>query len=303
MLGKIVKGIAGFYYVCDESGTVYACRAKGIFRKNAQKPLVGDDVCFEILDEAEHEGNVTELLPRRSELIRPAVSNIDQAVIVAAVQAPDFNMHLVNRFLVLMESFGLPSLLCITKCDLAGDMHILDELKQPYSEYPVCLISNRDGFPEDGYDRLKALLRGKTTVFAGASGAGKSTLINRLCPGAGMQTGEVSAKIGRGRHTTRHTELFFMEENTYILDTPGFTSLDISGISREDLELCFPEFSPYLGECRFRGCSHISEPSCRIKSAVTEGRIHPARFEDYVAFYDEVKDIPEYIRRQNAGKI
>lgn len=294
MQGRIIKGIAGFYYVQAENEQQYECKAKGIFRKDHQKPLVGDEVHIEILDEEEKKGSIVELLPRRSELFRPAVANIDQAIIVFACKDPEPNFNLLDRFLVLMEKRSVPVILCFTKSDLA-DSEFRQNAESIYekSGYQVCFTDYSD-FECEGYKKLEHLLKGKVTAFAGPSGVGKSTLVNHLCPKAGMDTGEVSEKIRRGKHTTRHSEIFYLGEQTFLFDTPGFSSLDVLSLEKEELELLFPEFEPFLGECRFTGCSHISEPSCRIKQAVEDGIISSQRYESYKAFYKELNAVKKY---------
>lgn len=294
MQGKIIKGIAGFYYVQAENESQYECKAKGIFRKDHKKPLVGDEVTIEVLDEEEKKGSITELLPRRSELFRPAVANIDQAVIVFACREPEPNFNLLDRFLVLMEKRNVPVILCFTKADLATE-EFKKEVQMIYEPagYPVCFTDYHD-FEGEGHKKLFHLLSGKVTAFAGPSGVGKSTLVNHFCPEAGMDTGEVSEKIKRGKHTTRHSEIFYLGHQTFLFDTPGFSSLDVLSLEKEELELLFPEFSPYLGKCRFTGCSHISEPSCGIKEAVQNEKISQNRYESYTAFYKELNAVRRY---------
>lgn len=292
MTGKIIKGIAGFYYVHVEGKGVYACRAKGIFRNVHMKPLVGDNVCIDILDEQEMEGNVTKILPRKNELIRPAVANIDQALIIFAIVKPDPNFNLLDRFLILMERQELPCIICFNKQDIASEAE-RESLKKAYETcgYRVLFIS---AVKQDGMEKLKSLLNGKTTTVAGPSGVGKSTIINCLQPEAKMETGSISRKIERGKHTTRHSEIIALGEETYIMDTPGFTSLNISEILKEELAVYYPEFRKYEPYCRFRGCAHINEPDCRVKEAVARGDISLVRYENYKMLYQELKDIKRY---------
>ena len=223
MQGKIIKGIAGFYYVHVESYGVYECKAKGIFRKNHTKPLVGDDVEVDILDEAEMLGNIREILPRKSALIRPAVANVDQALIIFAIVKPNPNFNLLDRFLIRMERQNLPTIICFNKQDIAT-LEEKEALRKAYETcgYQVLFIS---ALEQEGLEQVKELLTGKTTTVAGPSGVGKSSLINQLAPKAQMETGDISRKIERGKHTTRHSEIIALGENTYIVDTPGFTSL------------------------------------------------------------------------------
>ena len=233
MQGKIIKGIAGFYYVQAENESQYECKAKGIFRKDHKKPLVGDEVTIEVLDEEEKKGSITELLPRRSELFRPAVANIDQAVIVFACREPEPNFNLLDRFLVLMEKRNVSVILCFTKADLAT-AEFKKEVQMIYEPagYPVCFTDYHD-FEGEGHKKLLHLLSWKVTAFAGPSGVGKSTLVNHFCPEAGMDTGEVSEKIKRGKHTTRHSEIFYLGHQTFLFDTPGFSSLDVLSLEKE----------------------------------------------------------------------
>ena len=292
MQGKIIRGIAGFYYVHVVESGVYECKAKGIFRKDGIKPLVGDDVEIEILDEKDMEGNIMQILPRRNDLIRPAVANIDQALVVFAAAKPKPHFQLLDRFLVMMESKEIPAILCFNKSDIVDDAEIAS-LKEIYENcgYPLLFTSAKE---ETNIDELKELLRGKTTAIAGPSGVGKSSLINQLQSGVKMETGSISRKIERGKHTTRHSELIVLEDGSYIMDTPGFSSLYVGDIEKEELKYCFPEFSAYEGKCRFNGCSHIHEPGCAVQEAVEEGKIHRMRYEDYTFLYRELQEKKRY---------
>ena len=245
MQGKIIKGIAGFYYVNVVEFGVYECKAKGIFRKEKQKPLVGDNVEIEVLDEETMTGNITALLPRKNELIRPAVANIDQALVVFAVTRPSPHFNLLDRFLVMMERQDIPVVLCFNKEDIAEDEQV-EKLRSVYEGcgYPCVFTS---ALEERNIEKIKELLKGKTTVIAGPSGVGKSSLINILNPDAKMETGDISSKIERGKHTTRHSELFTIAQDSYIMDTPGFSSLYVNDFEKEELKYYFPEFDPYEG--------------------------------------------------------
>ncbi len=293
MQGKIIRGIAGFYYVyCEEREKIYECKAKGVFRKNNQKPLPGDDVELEILDEEKEKGNISRILPRKNSLIRPAVANIDQALVIFAAASPEPNKNLLDRFLVMMEKQGIPSVVCFNKKDLVSKEQ-MEELKAPYEAagYPVLFVSARE---KEGIHELKQVLSGKTTTVAGPSGVGKSSLINELQDGIFMQTGEISSKIERGRHTTRHTELIPVEEGTFILDTPGFSSIQLFDMEKEELGNYFPEIKERMFDCRFTGCAHYKEPDCAVTRAVKEGKIGKSRYENYILLYEELKDKKKY---------
>ena len=292
MQGKIIKGIAGFYYVYVEGHGTYECKAKGIFRKDHVKPLVGDDVIVDVLDEGDMLGNIRTILPRRSALVRPAVANVDQALIIFAIVKPNPNFNLLDRFLIRMERQDLPTIICFNKQDIAS-VQEKEALRESYETcgYQVLFIS---ALENEGVEQVRELLNGKTTTVAGPSGVGKSSLINQLSPKANMETGEISVKIERGRHTTRHSEIIALGEETYIVDTPGFTSLDISEITKEELGQYYPEFVQYEPYCKFSGCAHISEPSCGVKDAVAEGKISKVRYENYKVLYQELKDMKRY---------
>ena len=292
MQGKIVKGISGFYYVHVVGTGIYECKAKGVFRNRKVKPLVGDNVEIVVLDEEKHLGNVEEILPRKNELIRPAVSNIDMALVIFAAAKPDPNFNLLDRFLCMMEYQKVPVTICFNKCDLVSEEE-KENLQKIYAPagYDILFTSVKTG---ENIDRLKELLAEKTTTVAGPSGVGKSSLINELQTDVRMQTGAISDKIGRGKHTTRHSEIISIGQDTYIMDTPGFSSMDLPGFEKEDLWTCYPEFVPYEPECRFIGCSHIGEPDCGVKNALAEGKISRVRYDNYVMLYDEMKNIRKY---------
>ena len=292
MQGKIVKGISGFFYVHVVGTGIYECKAKGVFRNRKVKPLVGDNVEIVVLDEEKHLGNVEEILPRKNELIRPAVSNINMALVIFAAAKPDPNFNLLDRFLCMMEYQKVPVTICFNKCDLVSEEE-KENLQKIYAPagYDILFTSVKTG---ENIDRLKALLAEKTTTVAGPSGVGKSSLINELQTDVRMQTGAISDKIGRGKHTTRHSEIISIGQDTYIMDTPGFSSMDLPGFEKEDLWTCYPEFVPYEPECRFIGCSHIGEPDCGVKNALAEGKISRVRYDNYVILYEEMKNIRKY---------
>ncbi len=292
MQGKIVKGISGFYYVHVVESGIYECKAKGIFRQQKMKPLVGDDVEIDIISEEKKTGNVAAILPRKNALIRPAVAHVDQALLIFAAASPNPNFNLLDRFLVMMGRQDVPVILCFNKCDL-----ITEEQQQEIAsiyEASGCKILFVSAKKELGLKELQEILEGKTTTVAGPSGVGKSSLINLLAPEACMETGEISKKIERGRHTTRHAELIQLKGDGYIMDTPGFSSLYLPEMEKEELQDCYPEFAAFEPYCRFQGCSHISEPDCGVKEALSEGKIHPVRYENYCQLYGELKDRKKY---------
>lgn len=289
MRGKIIKGIAGFYLV-DCGGEVLTCKARGLFRKRGEKPLVGDLAEVEAAQTSESEANIVTLLPRKNRLIRPAVSNVDQALVVMAVRTPDPQFYLLDQYLVTMELQEIPAAILFTKEDL--DRGELADYRSRYETagYPVFSVSAENG---SGLEALRAHLAGKTTVLAGPSGVGKSTLTNLLCPTANMETGELSRKNLRGKQTTRHTELFCLGENSYLLDTPGFTAVEVWG-DTEAFKQAFPEIRALEGQCRFTGCNHRAEPDCAVKAAVARGEIAASRYESYRKMAEESAERRKY---------
>ena len=292
MQGKIIKGIAGFYYVNVVESGVYECKAKGVFRKEKIKPLVGDNVRIEILDEENKTGNIVEIFPRKNELIRPAVANIDQALVVFAVTKPTPPFNLLDRFLVMMERKEIPVVLCFNKKDIATSPEIA-ELEAIYEKcgYPIVFTS---ALEQENIEEIRRLLLKKTTAIAGPSGVGKSSLINLLQNQVQMETGTISRKIERGKHTTRHSELIAVDADSYIMDTPGFSSLYVNDFEKEELKYYFREFASYEGQCRFQGCDHVHEPGCAVKEALEEGKIHPIRYKNYLEMYTELKEKKRY---------
>lgn len=292
MQGKIVKGISGFYYVHVVETGIYECKAKGAFRNQKVKPLVGDNVEIAVVDEEKKKGNVEKILPRKNELIRPAVSNIDMALVIFAAAKPDPNFNLLDRFLCMMEYQKVPVTICFNKCDLITEEQKkeLEDIYKP-AGYDIIFTSAKQEINLEG---LKELLKGKTTAVAGPSGVGKSSLINQLQDSVYMETGTISEKIERGKHTTRHSEIIPLGDEAYIMDTPGFSSMDVPGFEKEDLWTCYPEFLPHEPYCKFQGCSHINEPNCGVKDALAEGGISPVRYENYKLLYEELKQIKKY---------
>ncbi len=292
MQGKIIKGIAGFYYVHVREAGIFECRAKGIFRKEKIKPLAGDNVEIDIISQKEQTGNIIRILPRNNALVRPAVANVDQALVIFAVDKPKPNFNLLDRFLIMMEQQQVETVICFNKQDLAKEEE-LHRLRQMYEScgYRILFASavNRQGL-----DQLFQVLDQKTTTVAGPSGVGKSSLINLLQPKAAMETGAISEKIERGRHTTRHSQLIHIQDRTYMIDTPGFSSLDLTGIEAQELKDYFREFGEYEPCCRFQGCSHVKEPDCGVKQALEEGKISLSRYENYTILYEELKNRKKY---------
>ncbi len=293
MKGKIIKGIAGFYYVhTPENDIIYECKAKGIFRNQKIKPLVGDDAEINTDDQPEGKGTIIDILPRRNELIRPAVANIDQAMVVFAAAEPCPNLNLLDRFLIIMQKQRIDTVVCFNKMDIVnhGEIFLLEQAYQKCG----CKVLFASMLQKSGVLPLSELLRGKTTVLAGPSGVGKSTFINLIQPKANMETGNISEKIKRGKHTTRHSELIFVEKDTYIMDTPGFSSLYINDLTKEELKDYFAEFHELEEECRFNGCFHINEPGCAVKEALHNKMISKSRYDNYVLLYEELKSQKRY---------
>ena len=293
MQGKIVKGIAGFYYVHVAESGIYECKAKGAFRNQKVKPLVGDNVRLEVLDEEQKRVTLAgEYCPGKMSLIRPAVAKYDQALVIFAAAKPKPNFNLLDRFLILMQYQKVPAVVCFNKQDMV-DAEELQLLKNTYESagYQVIFTS---AAKEEGIQAVRDLLKGKTTTVAGPSGVGKSSLINLLSPEAEMETGDISRKIERGKHTTRHSELFALDENTFICDTPGFSSIYLPEMEKEELGIYFPEIAEYEPFCRFQGCAHIHEPGCGVKEALEEKKISPIRYDNYKLLYEELKDKRRY---------
>ena len=285
--GKIIKGIGGFYYVDTEKG-IYECRARGIFRKNKITPLVGDRVSISVVDEENKKGVVEEIEKRDTELVRPPIANVDKALIVFAIKNPAPNLSLLDRFIVLAEKENLEIVIVFTKVDLDADGELLEELKSIYevSGYKVIPVSNKLKL---NIDKIKEELKENTVVFAGPSGVGKSSLLNEVDKNFELKTGEVSDKIKRGKHTTRHAELLKLECGGMVADTPGFSSLTLDDIDESELKEYFIEFDKH-DDCRFGSrCIHENEPSCAVKEAVENGDISKKRYESYIQLLNEIR--------------
>lgn len=281
MKGKIIKGIGGFYYVKTDEGII-ECKARGKFRHKSLKPMVGDNVKIKIEN---GKGTIEDIDERTSKLIRPTVANVTQAFVVFAVKNPDLNFDLLNRFLVLCESNNIKVIVALNKIDLVNEEE-KENLKKRINSigYEVLFINAKRGI---GVKDLKERLSNNVTVLCGPSGAGKSTLINTLTDKEHMETGEVSEKIGRGKHTTRHSELIEVSDG-YIVDTPGFSTLDVNFINKEELRYCFPDFEKFNNSCKYRGCLHYKEPGCAVKDAVENGEINKYRYEFYIRTLEEI---------------
>lgn len=284
--GKIIKGIAGVYSVNTEDDKIYSCKAKGVFRKEGIKPVIGDDVTIDVISESDLEGNIIEIAGRKNQMIRPAVSNIDQALIVAALKNPDPNFYMLDKLILHFKQQDIPIILCFNKEDIAGKDSVSEYISL-YEGSGIKTIVTSAG-TNQGIDELKALLDNKTTCIAGPSGVGKSTIINSLQDNVCMATGDISNKLKRGKHTTRHSEIIPISHETYIIDTPGFTSIDVFNISHDELKDYYEEFKPYEN-CYFTPCSHIHEPKCGVRDALSEGRISKARYDNYCHIYEELK--------------
>lgn len=288
MRGIIVKGIAGFYYVKTEE-KIYQCKARGIFKKDGITPYVGDEVVIEKLDE--DEAVVNEILPRKNSFIRPPIANVDCFVIVVAAAKPDPNTDIIDKFLVMAEKNHTDIVICINKIDLVseGKLHELEEIYQDI--YPLVSVCGKTGA---GIEEFAEHLKGRKCALAGPSGAGKSTLLNRLQSNYTVETGAISDKTKRGKHTTRHVELFETDFGALLFDTPGFTSFDILDAEEDELHYLYPEMAPFIGGCKYDDCRHVKEPECRVIEAVQEGKIHGSRYQSYLNQYKEIQERRKY---------
>ncbi len=287
--GRILKGISGFYYVYVVESGIYECKAKGAFRKENVKPLVGDEVRIQVISEEEMKGNVEEILPRSMELSRPTVANVDQSLVIFSVKEPQINLRLLDSFLVNMEEKHLPTVICFNKAELATEEE-KEELKKTYESagYTVIFSSMKK---EYGLEEIKAVLEGKLTTVAGPSGVGKSTIINALQSEVKMETDGMMKKMDSGKQTTRHSQLIRINENSFIMDTPGFGSVDLPKVEETELDEFFPEMREEKYDCKFAGCAHLKEPDCAVKEKLAAGNIAKSRYENYTAFYEELKDL------------
>jgi len=285
--GIIIKGIGGFYYVKTESG-IYECKARGIFRKDSNTPLPGDKVSISVSNKDGRIGNIEEIFPRESQLIRPSVANVNQIAIVIAAKSPQPDFSLLDKLLITVEQKKINAVICINKIDLDKDMEYKNvAVSYEKAGYRVIALSL---VIEKGFDELEGVLKGKTTVFAGQSGVGKSTILNKVLNSYVMKTGEVSEKIERGRHTTRHAELIELVSGGFVVDTPGFSSFELDGLEAVELQNFYPEYQEYFGRCKFTGCLHISEPECEVKAAVEREIIDSGRHARYVDFCNMLKE-------------
>lgn len=294
MEGIILKALSGFYYVDGRDGALTACRGRGKFRHQKLIPLVGDRVRFTPLGEGA--GILDEILPRKNQFQRPAVANIDQLVVIASGAVPVTDPFLIDRVVSIAEGRDCEPVICINKCDLDA----AEELYQTYRKagFLTLRVSAETG---KGIPELASAIAGKVSAFTGNSGVGKSSILNALEPEFRLQVGEVSDKLGRGRHTTRHVELFRLSSGAIVADTPGFSSFDTEGMELrrpEELQYTFREFAPYLDQCRFTGCAHVKEKGCAVLAAVKAGAIAPSRHASYVRLYEQAKEVPEWERKE-----
>lgn len=288
--GKIIKGIGGFYYV-DTGDNVFECKARGNFRKQKITPLVGDNVEISINTNAEN--TIDKIFERKNELIRPPLANLDQLFIVASLIDPKINTLIIDNLTAIAEYKKIEPIIVITKTDLDDSA---DTYRRTYQNAGFTVFVC-DCFDDGSVNEIRAMLANKCSAFTGNTGVGKSTLLNRIFPDLELKTGETSKKLGRGKHTTRHCELFKTDNNGYIADTPGFSSLEFKQcekILKDDLPYCFREFDEYLGLCKFTTCSHTTDKGCAVVQAVSDGKIEKSRHESYISMYNEVKDIKEW---------
>lgn len=289
MTGRIVKALSGFYYVLYD-GTVFECRASGLLRKRKETPLVGDSVEFELLKD--NKGYVTAVNERRNSLVRPPIANIDIMFIISSAQCPKPNFQVIDRMIAIAEKNGIEPIVLFNKSDLTPLDDYVDIYRRAgFESFAVSCISG------ENIDRIRERIKGKISLFCGNSGVGKSSILNYLNEDFEIKTGEVSEKLGRGRHTTRHTQFYFLDEDTMIADSPGFSSIEterMAFILKEELPNLFREFAPFVSDCRFNSCAHLKEKDCAVRAAVERGEISQSRYQSYVSMYEETKNLKEW---------
>ncbi|MGE5613405.1 MAG: ribosome small subunit-dependent GTPase A [Bacillota bacterium] len=298
--GTIIKGIGGFYYVLSDDDGIYECKARGIFRKDELTPLVGDRVSFSVTDSSRKKGNIETIQARSSVLERPAIANIDRLIAVIAVKSPQPDMLLLDKMLVTAGKKEISAVICINKTDL-DDGNAMEIIGGPYIRAGYRVIGT-SSVNNTGFDELREVLTGHISVFAGQSGVGKSTLLNRILNTMVMETGEISRKIERGRHTTRHAELISLADGGFVADTPGFSLFELSDVTYEELQYYYPEFREHIEKCRYAGCSHISEPGCSVKTAVDNKQASSERYARYTELYSILKQKDEMKYRKGMRK-
>lgn len=286
--GQIIRALSGFYYV-SHNDNIYECRARGIFKQRNQSPLVGDFVDFDITDK--FKGYITEIMPRKNELRRPPISNIDQVILVSSVIDPEFSTLLLDKFLIHVENIGIEPIICITKIDLINDLTDINKKIEIYKNIGYKVM--KTSIYRENNEEIREVLKDKISVLSGQSGVGKSSLLNALIPDLELVTGVISKRLGQGKHTTREVQLIKLPSGGMVADTPGFSQLDYSGIKSYNLSMLFPEINRYTGHCRFRGCLHYNEPNCSVKEALEEGLIDKERYDHYLIFLKEILDIEE----------
>lgn len=287
--GIITKGVGGFYYVKTNDRKVYQCKARGLFRKDGTLPYVGDKVIIEAIDETE--AVIVKIKPRKNVFIRPPVANVDCFLITIAIKEPEPNFYIIDKLLTAAECQHTDVIILLNKADLASEDEVENFLKVYEDIYVTVVLSGKTG---EGTDDLVKLLGGRVCAFAGPSGTGKSTLLNRIQEDVKVETGKVSHRTRKGKHTTRHVELFSLNDGSMVFDTPGFTSFETLGAKEEDLAFMYPEMRPFLGQCKYHNCRHTVEPGCEVLKAVAEGGIHPSRYDSYLRQMKEIQEMRKF---------